>query len=156
MSRHFVSMDDLASMSFDDMRNYAHYSYPSSSHRLMMHALPLDHMNPESSRVLPHHRLRQSIQAENNSNDLGTYESLLALDDTIQRRGISKKTKSSLTYRAPRREEVGTECNICKEPYRSSSKVVSLPCRHVFHYDCIHKWLVSERTCPCCRYLIEK
>lgn len=44
-------------------------------------------------------------------------------------------------------------CNVCIENYREGDIVVTLPCEHYFHRDCIHSWLCHEKvTCPVCRH----
>ena len=44
------------------------------------------------------------------------------------------------------------ECTICKEKYESDSSVIVLPCKHVFHKECITQWLTNyHHKCPLCR-----
>ncbi|KAL6713665.1 hypothetical protein ACLMJK_009130 [Lecanora helva] len=45
------------------------------------------------------------------------------------------------------------ECVVCLEEYiDGESKVMSLPCGHEFHADCITPWLTTRRrTCPICK-----
>lgn len=45
------------------------------------------------------------------------------------------------------------ECVICLEEYVDSiSRVMSLPCGHEFHVECITPWLTTRRrTCPICK-----
>lgn len=45
------------------------------------------------------------------------------------------------------------ECVVCLEEYvDGESKVMSLPCGHEFHAECITPWLVNRRrTCPICK-----
>jgi hypothetical protein len=45
------------------------------------------------------------------------------------------------------------ECNICIEVYKKGDKVIELPCKHLFHKECIKQWLCKEKiNCPVCRY----
>ncbi|KAK8571664.1 hypothetical protein V6N13_047321 [Hibiscus sabdariffa] len=48
------------------------------------------------------------------------------------------------------------ECMICLEKLGSSkTKVVtSMPCSHLFHGDCIEKWLNTSCLCPLCRFSV--
>ncbi|RFU34045.1 hypothetical protein B7463_g2316, partial [Scytalidium lignicola] len=45
------------------------------------------------------------------------------------------------------------ECVVCLEEYIPGvSRVMSLPCGHEFHVDCITPWLITRRrTCPICK-----
>ncbi|KAK3371893.1 hypothetical protein B0H63DRAFT_496669 [Podospora didyma] len=45
------------------------------------------------------------------------------------------------------------ECVVCLEEYEDGvSQVMSLPCGHEFHVDCITPWLTRQRrTCPICK-----
>jgi len=44
------------------------------------------------------------------------------------------------------------ECAICKVEYTEGEESIVLPCAHVFHDECIKKWLQMHNTCPVCRY----
>jgi hypothetical protein len=43
------------------------------------------------------------------------------------------------------------ECLICREGMDRGKK---LPCKHVFHLDCLRMWLQHQQTCPLCRFLL--
>jgi len=47
-------------------------------------------------------------------------------------------------------------CSTCQEDYDAEQTMVSLPCRHVFHEDCIVPWLRRRVTCPICRFDVRK
>lgn len=46
----------------------------------------------------------------------------------------------------------GGECVICKEEMKEGREVCEFPCRHMFHWMCILRWLKKRNTCPCCRH----
>jgi len=41
-------------------------------------------------------------------------------------------------------------CAICLEEVEDEQLVSELPCTHVYHSDCIRKWLKRRMTCPLC------
>ena len=49
-------------------------------------------------------------------------------------------------------------CTICNKNYETGDKLMTLPCGHVFHYECGKKKLEEKRTCPLaiCRHDITK
>jgi hypothetical protein len=44
------------------------------------------------------------------------------------------------------------ECIICREEFEDGLELTRLPCSHVYHGDCIVKWLEKSHCCPLCRY----
>jgi superfamily I DNA and/or RNA helicase len=43
-------------------------------------------------------------------------------------------------------------CSICLEPFTLTSDIYTTPCGHVFHYECIRKWLQNGNNhCSRCR-----
>ncbi|XVF25699.1 hypothetical protein REPUB_Repub13aG0236100 [Reevesia pubescens] len=48
------------------------------------------------------------------------------------------------------------ECSVCLGTITEESTVRLLPnCKHMFHVECIDKWLGSHTTCPICRTMAE-
>ncbi|OWM81785.1 uncharacterized protein LOC116200352 [Punica granatum] len=48
-----------------------------------------------------------------------------------------------------------SKCSICMEEYElveMEMNLTEMPCSHVFHCDCIEKWLQTSHMCPLCRY----
>ncbi|KAM7268023.1 hypothetical protein ACFE04_010189 [Oxalis oulophora] len=43
-----------------------------------------------------------------------------------------------------------SQCSVCLEEF--GSDVTCTPCSHIFHEDCITKWLNKNISCPLCRY----
>lgn len=47
----------------------------------------------------------------------------------------------------------GKDCPICLAEFTDGEKVRVLPeCSHIFHVDCIDRWLLSNPSCPSCRH----
>ncbi|KAJ6677857.1 F6A14.12 PROTEIN-RELATED [Salix viminalis] len=45
-----------------------------------------------------------------------------------------------------------SDCAVCLEEISAGSEVIPMPCSHVYHSDCIVKWLQTSHSCPLCRY----
>lgn len=60
-----------------------------------------------------------------------------------------KKTYDYVTYTKDVPED--TECSICYTGYLENNKTGKLKCNHIFHQQCILKWLDVSSTCPLCR-----
>lgn len=43
------------------------------------------------------------------------------------------------------------ECCICLDSINDKTKIYNLNCEHLFHPDCIDKWVNINNTCPLCR-----
>lgn len=49
------------------------------------------------------------------------------------------------------------QCSICMEevvPTSPGVEISKLPCRHIFHEDCLGNWLLRNPTCPLCRAIL--
>ncbi|KAK6343290.1 hypothetical protein TWF730_010884 [Orbilia blumenaviensis] len=45
----------------------------------------------------------------------------------------------------------GTECVVCQDEYKVDEEVVKLPCKHIYHGECVTRWLETHDACPICR-----
>ncbi|KAJ7515426.1 hypothetical protein O6H91_22G012800 [Diphasiastrum complanatum] len=46
-------------------------------------------------------------------------------------------------------------CCICLGKYKDGVELKELPCTHLFHVDCVEKWLKISACCPLCKHEIE-
>ncbi|KAL3520712.1 hypothetical protein ACH5RR_018861 [Cinchona calisaya] len=44
-----------------------------------------------------------------------------------------------------------TQCAVCMDNIEVNQLVMQMPCKHMYHSDCISPWLESHDTCPVCR-----
>lgn len=50
------------------------------------------------------------------------------------------------------KDGVNAECVICLENFQPEEKLLELPCKHLYHEECIRKWLIErKKICPICK-----
>jgi len=64
-------------------------------------------------------------------------------------RNIKNETKDHIIIN---KNFENNECIICLEPMLVNDKVKILECGHMYHYDCINKWIEKKGkiNCPLC------
>lgn len=78
------------------------------------------------------------------------YELLLRLDEGVAKPTASTEACRRLPAAAPV-DFMGGNCTVCQAPFDEHDSVSRLPCGHLFHQDCITRWLSDYRhTCPLC------
>eukprot|EP01087_Luapelamoeba_hula_P012363 TRINITY_DN3440_c0_g1_i1.p1 TRINITY_DN3440_c0_g1~~TRINITY_DN3440_c0_g1_i1.p1 ORF type:complete len:561 (-),score=114.04 TRINITY_DN3440_c0_g1_i1:75-1757(-) len=90
--------------------------------------------------------------------DRMSYEELLALQEQIgdvKKKGLTQATilsnSQTLTFQQiSEDEEKDTNCPICLMEFVEGDEIRKLRCVHVYHKDCIDKWLEHHETCCVC------
>ncbi|KAK9056065.1 hypothetical protein SSX86_027152 [Deinandra increscens subsp. villosa] len=47
-------------------------------------------------------------------------------------------------------------CAVCKDQFLIDDETKQLPCKHMYHPDCILPWLSNHNSCPVCRFRLPK
>ena len=94
---------------------------------------------------------RQVVNRNNNNNP-----SPEELEKKMKIQKIKQLFETELVpiYYSKEHDEKGFNgCTICLKKYRDNlSKIIILPCNHIFHYKCLYDWLInnSHWKCPNC------
>lgn len=101
---------------------------------------------------------QQYVWQDNIDPDSMTYEELLDLGEAVgtQSRGLSQELISSLPVKKykcsffSRKKKQKERCVICQMEYKRGERQMTLPCQHVYHSECVSKWLTLNKACPVC------
>lgn len=80
-------------------------------------------------------------------------------DEEETKKKIENLIKNSLSSQIyDKNIEIKDKCSICLEEFKVGKDNVSItPCKHIFHYNCLSKWLLENYKlpkCPNCNYNI--
>lgn len=88
--------------------------------------------------------LEQLIQqlAENDPNRYGTPPAAKTAIEGLPSISVSKELLDSDS----------SQCAVCMDEFELGAQARQMPCKHVYHPDCILPWLELHNSCPVCRY----
>ena len=94
----------------------------------------------------------------NNNNDIDD----ALLDDLLNDEYIKNLSKDDYkeilryiptsTVKEVKKNSENNKCIICLSEFQVGEKESTLPCLHIFHSNCIEKWITEKRWCPICKY----
>jgi len=114
--------------------------------------------------------IESQVEHFKNSYENGTQYTFSLLGFEIMSIPHKKLTMEELNEKAPLRcsglhnndSEAKTEyeycehCSICYENMNFKELFRTLPCCHSFHTNCIDNWIISNSTCPICKYNLHR
>jgi hypothetical protein len=101
---------------------------------------------PPSLLVTRDGRIVTREEAEREEEERRNREGRLA-ESEINRR------KRALIVRAHNKETDGDDCCVCLVEY-NEQVAANNECVHVFHVECMEKWLEQKNTCPLCNTIV--
>ena len=78
-----------------------------------------------------------------------------------QQQGSARPASEAVVNALPRvtieasKTQEEQECPVCKDEFPVGQVVLVLPCKHIFHEECIKEWLKRNNTCPVCRFAVD-
>ncbi|XP_052197777.1 E3 ubiquitin ligase BIG BROTHER-related-like isoform X1 [Diospyros lotus] len=117
-----------------------------------------EHMEFSEGEDINSDQLQEETEESDVDPDELSYEELIALEEMVgeENRGLPpEKISSYLHSYAPPclhgNQPVHLDrCVICQAEYEEGEMRVALSCQHLYHSDCIRKWLLLRKTCPIC------
>ncbi|XP_039121823.1 E3 ubiquitin ligase BIG BROTHER-related-like [Dioscorea cayenensis subsp. rotundata] len=118
----------------------------------LMSSSRLDEWRTMSQMIQPNLNFQGNRQYPDFNNP--SYEELSELCEMVGsvNKGLSKNKILSLPSISYKSAENGStdQCVICLLNFEDGDSLVSLSCEHLYHRDCIRKWLLTNKVCPIC------
>ena len=124
--------DDSRIHNFDDLENFLEHE--------------IEYDLEMMSRRNEHNPLRRSI---------GLVGSLVIKAEKPKIKLEKIKMNKSLYTKNDGDKNEAPSCCICLAPMKINQEVTLLKCEHLFHYNCLDKWVENKEVCPFCRGKIE-
>lgn len=77
---------------------------------------------------------------------------LVAVDEELLKLMINQSSKQVKDVKQLKNRT----CVICMKDYESRDKILTTPCSHDYHIDCISDWFRKNNSCPICKFKIVK
>jgi hypothetical protein len=112
-------------------------------------------------------RRSNSDDSSNNNNSINTNSNNnirhheILLDDLLINENLNKEDSQTIMNYIPNSviKEVknnenknNSKCLICLSDFQIGDNASTLPCLHIFHSNCLEKWINQQKWCPICKY----
>lgn len=74
-----------------------------------------------------------------------------AAPDSRQQVEDAESSAEELINRMLTVSAAGYPCSVCRERFGSGIEAKQIPCGHIFHSNCISRWVSLHNSCPLCR-----
>lgn len=99
---------------------------------------------------LPISPIRQSILTSFVQSSMR--RSILRTPVTIFQRSHAQSPRPEPRYKVATCDGDGLDpCAVCLSGIKEKETIAILPCRHVFHCECLQPWFREHNSCPTCR-----
>jgi len=106
------------------------------------------HHHPFLTSERAEHVVEELLRMEEQLNGLNNGGNIGANQEHINAR--------TLSYKYEKRTNLADEkCTICLCEFDHDDDVRRLPCMHLFHIECVDRWLTQSKRCPICRIDID-
>ena len=65
---------------------------------------------------------------------------------------ILRYIPTSIVKEQKKSTDNNNKCVICLSEFQVGEKESTLPCLHIFHSECIEKWISEKKWCPVCKF----
>jgi hypothetical protein len=106
------------------------------------------HQHPFLNSERAEHVVEELLRMEEQLNGLNNGGNIGANQEHINARTLSYKYLK-------RNNSMEEKCTICLCEFDHNDDVRRLPCMHLFHIECVDRWLTQSKRCPICRIDID-
>lgn len=93
-----------------------------------------------------------SLIDENNENDINVINGEEQIYLNKRKKFISELNEFQYKNIKKYSEVKEKKCSICLQKYKGFDIIKEFPCKHIYHKNCILKWLKESNICPLCKY----
>jgi len=115
--------------------------------------------NNNRNRISNERRNSVNYSRRNNASSFPIYNNDASSSESDENEGLDQITIESLPFSRikdiNKLDEEKKKCLICLENFKQGEYTIILPCIHIFHSDCIKKWMEKKNVCPLCKFKID-
>ncbi|XP_050907703.1 E3 ubiquitin-protein ligase RDUF2-like [Lathyrus oleraceus] len=85
-----------------------------------------------------------NVEANRNGNETNNRKPLPASKSTVESLPSIEINNNHV--------EIESQCAVCKDHFELGAVAREMPCKHIYHNECILPWLEIRNSCPICRH----